>query len=194
MLRQIKWKQHTLCSVYKEFGYKEHPATRSRFLCTMIFDRNVEQFSYNEHSLRTNSFLCVTLLVVSGTQCKLHFLSCNFVHTFFGAKKMEKCNNKFNTLVFVTFLLPMAEKCDKSKIFKWLSHSNSSTNNTAILSLQSTKTAQHFLTIQNNTKQWIKGNLVNLPEFTCRENEIVSVVHLGNLQFKTFPNFELKVY
>ena len=54
---------------YVEFGYNEHPATTSRFLCIKIIDYNVKKFGYNEHPLITSSFFCIFLLVVSGTQC-----------------------------------------------------------------------------------------------------------------------------
>ena len=39
----------TLGSVYNEFGYNEHPAITSRFLCIKIIDCNVKKFAYNEH-------------------------------------------------------------------------------------------------------------------------------------------------
>ena len=55
---------------YKEFGYKEHPATKSRFLYIKIIDCNIKIFRYNEHLLTTSSFFYIFLLVVSGTHCK----------------------------------------------------------------------------------------------------------------------------
>ena len=52
-----------------EFGYNEHSAITSRFLCIRIIDSNVKKFGYNEHPPATTSFFCIFLLVVSRTQC-----------------------------------------------------------------------------------------------------------------------------
>ena len=59
----------TMGPAYNEFGYKEHPAVMSRFLCIKIIDCNVKKSSYNKHPLLTSSFFCIISLVVSGTQC-----------------------------------------------------------------------------------------------------------------------------
>ena len=61
----------TLGPAYNEFGYNEHPAITSRFLCTILIDSNVKKSGYNEHPPTTSSFFCIFLLVVSGTQCNL---------------------------------------------------------------------------------------------------------------------------
>ena len=61
--------KRTLGPTYNEFGYCEHPATTSRFLCIKIIDSNVKKFGYYEHTPTTCSFLCIYLLVISGTQC-----------------------------------------------------------------------------------------------------------------------------
>ena len=57
----------TLGLAYKEFGYNEHPAITSRFLCIEIIDCNVRKFRQNEHPLIKSSFCRIFLLVVSGT-------------------------------------------------------------------------------------------------------------------------------
>ena len=44
--------------VDNQFGYNEHLAIMSRFLCFKIIDSNVKKFSYNEHPLITSSFFC----------------------------------------------------------------------------------------------------------------------------------------
>ena len=49
---------------YNQFGYNEHPATTSRFLCVKIIDCNVKKFDYNKNPLITNSFFCICLLIV----------------------------------------------------------------------------------------------------------------------------------
>ena len=52
----------TLGSTYNEFGYNEHSAEMSRFLCNNVIDWNVKKFVYNEQFL-------FHLLVVSWIQC-----------------------------------------------------------------------------------------------------------------------------
>ena len=64
---------------YNEFGYNEHLAITSRFLCINIIDCNVKKFAYNEHPLVTNSFFCIILLVVSGTQCNWMSINWNLL-------------------------------------------------------------------------------------------------------------------
>ena len=54
---------------YNKFGYNEHSAIMSRFLCTIMINSNAKKFSYNEHPPTTNSFFSIFLLVLSGTQC-----------------------------------------------------------------------------------------------------------------------------
>ena len=49
----------TLGPAYKEFGYNEHQAIKSGFLCTNIIDCNVKKFAYNEHPLETNISFCM---------------------------------------------------------------------------------------------------------------------------------------
>ena len=56
----------TLGPAYNEFGYNEHTAVTSTFLCIKIIDYYVKKFGYNEHSLITSSFFCMFLFVVSG--------------------------------------------------------------------------------------------------------------------------------
>ena len=63
------FEQNTLGPVYNEFGYNEHPAVTSRFLCINIINCNVKNFGYNEYSLITNSFFSIFILIVSRTQC-----------------------------------------------------------------------------------------------------------------------------
>ena len=61
-------------STYNEFGFSEHLAIMSRFLCTII-DSNAKKFSYNKQLPTMSSFFCIFLLVVSGTKCKyIHFI------------------------------------------------------------------------------------------------------------------------
>ena len=61
-----------LSPAYNEFGYNEHSATTSRFLCNKIIDSNVRKFGYNEQPFITNSFFYIVLLIVSGTQCTMN--------------------------------------------------------------------------------------------------------------------------
>ena len=63
---------------YKEFGYNEHPAAASRFLCIKTIDCNVKKFRYNEHPLITSSFFFIFLLFVGGTRGKWFFFSSGF--------------------------------------------------------------------------------------------------------------------
>ena len=58
----------TLGPAYTEFGYNDHPAKTSIFLCTILIDSNVKKFGYNEHPPATSSSFC-TFLLVSGTLC-----------------------------------------------------------------------------------------------------------------------------
>ena len=68
ILREVpKYWRNTLGPAYNEFGYYEHPPTRSRFLCIKIIDSNVKKFGYYEHPPTTSSFLCIYLLIISGT-------------------------------------------------------------------------------------------------------------------------------
>ena len=55
------------CLAYNKFGYNQHSAIMSKFLCIIITDCNVKKFNYNEHILIMNNFFCIFLLVVSGT-------------------------------------------------------------------------------------------------------------------------------
>ena len=59
---------------YKKFGYNEHSAIKSGFLCIKIIDSNFQKFGYNEHMFRRNSYFFFSLLVVSGTQCSWYIL------------------------------------------------------------------------------------------------------------------------
>ena len=54
---------------YNEFGYNEHLAITSKFLCIKIINGNVEKFGSNEPPLTASSFFCISLLTVSWTQC-----------------------------------------------------------------------------------------------------------------------------
>ena len=74
----------TLGFAYNEFGYNEHPAITSRFLCMKIVECNVKKFGCNEHRLVTSSFFCIFLLVVSGTPCIVNLISLNSRHTYVG--------------------------------------------------------------------------------------------------------------
>ena len=80
---------NTLGSAYNEFGYNEHPATASRFLCTIIFDSNTKMFGYNEHPPTMHSFFLHLLLVVSGTKCNIESGEC---------KQFYACNHVFANL------------------------------------------------------------------------------------------------
>ena len=57
--------RNTLGPAYNEFGYNEHPAISSRFLCSIIIGSNVKKFGYNEHLPTMSSFFCIFFLVVS---------------------------------------------------------------------------------------------------------------------------------
>ena len=57
---------YILGPTYNEFGYNEHSATRSRFLCIKVIDCNVKKFSYNDHPLIYNEQFLLHLF----TRCK----------------------------------------------------------------------------------------------------------------------------
>ena len=61
--------QCTLGPANNEFGYNEHPAITSRFLCIKVIDCSVKKFGYNGHPFITSSFFCIVIFVVSATQC-----------------------------------------------------------------------------------------------------------------------------
>ena len=61
--------QSTLGLACNEFGYNDHLAMTSRFLCIEIIDFNVKKFGYNEDPLIMTSFFCIFPIVISGTQC-----------------------------------------------------------------------------------------------------------------------------
>ena len=53
LIFNVTRKTHTLFSftldpAYNEFGYNEHSAITSRFLCIKIIDCNVKKFGYND--------------------------------------------------------------------------------------------------------------------------------------------------
>ena len=50
-------------TAYKEFGYDERPATKSRFLYIKTTDCNVQIFRYNKQTLVMRSFFYILLLV-----------------------------------------------------------------------------------------------------------------------------------
>ena len=61
--------RNTFDPAYNEFGYNEHPAIASRFLCIKIIDHSVKKFGYKKQPLITSNLFCIFLLVVSRSQC-----------------------------------------------------------------------------------------------------------------------------
>ena len=63
----------TLCSIYEELGYNEHPAVTNTFLLYSNHLNNVKKFHYEEHPFRRDrffaSFQSVLAGLVSRTQC-----------------------------------------------------------------------------------------------------------------------------
>ena len=66
---------HTSPPITPGPAYNGYQATTSRFLCIEITDSKVKKFGYYEYPLAMSSFFCIFLLVFSGTQGTLEYLS-----------------------------------------------------------------------------------------------------------------------
>ena len=89
----------TLGPAYNEFGYNEHLAYTSTFLCIKVIDSNVKEFGYNEQAILTSSFFCIF------TRCKRDPVykdsisqSIHFRKTFYGFKQSSERNRTLEGL------------------------------------------------------------------------------------------------